>query len=46
MDINLISDEMVKSFIYGFLTSGILLVTFTLGNAVRNAFAFLYKITK
>ena len=46
MDINLISSEMVKSFVYGFFTSGLLLVTFSVGNAVKSAFALLHKITK
>lgn len=46
MDINLINSEMVKSFVYGFFASGFLLVTFSIGNVIRNAFAFLNKITK
>ena len=46
MDISAINEEMVKSFVYGFFTSGLLLVTFSVGNAVKGAFALLHKITK
>lgn len=46
MDIKISLDTLTKSFIYGFLLSGSLLITFTMGNLVKNAFAFLNKLTK
>lgn len=46
MDIKTNVEIMIKFFIYGFLLSGSLLITFTFGHLVKSAFSLLNKITK